>query len=212
MHPSWLRRKVVVLTSAAATTRAMKPSGIGRTSVFSPGQRLADVGQQGRPVFTGCLAAQNDPAAAPVDVTQLQSRYLDRAQPQARDVQGVDNQERRNFEPDRSVGGIAGGNLGLEQGAQPPLECPSSGLGDLQHLGRGWICANRDATYAVGLTVVRAGRCVCCERSLSLRPMNSARRADRRGIRIPATMVLEGLQSGSRRSRVPSPVGEVLRG
>jgi hypothetical protein len=68
---------MVVLTSAAATTRAKKPSGIDRTSVC----RLADVRRQRYSAFAGYLAAQNDPAAARVDVTQLQSRHLEPAQP-----------------------------------------------------------------------------------------------------------------------------------
>ena len=37
--------KMVLLTSAPAPTQADKPSGIGRTSAISPGQRQADVGQ-----------------------------------------------------------------------------------------------------------------------------------------------------------------------
>jgi hypothetical protein len=198
------------LTSAAATTRAKKPSGIGRTSAFSPGQRLADVGQQGRPVFTGCLAAQNDPAAAPVDVTQLQSRTSIERSPRRATSRVLITENAATLSRFAALEASRRRSRPRAGCAAPPRV---SSVGSWRPAAprAGWICANRDATYAVGLTVVRAGRCACCERSLSLRPMNSARRADRRGIRIPATMFLGGLQSGSRRIRVPGPGGEVIR-
>jgi hypothetical protein len=71
------------------------------------------------------------------------------------------------FEPSRGVGGRVSGDLGLEQSVQH-LGCPASGLGDLQHIVRGWVCANGD-TCAVRRTAVPAWRCGCCEHSLSLR-------------------------------------------
>jgi len=119
---------MVVLTSAAATIRAKKPSGIDRTSVC----RLAGVRRQRYSAFTGCLAAQNDPAAARVDVTQLQSSHLE-----SEAAQAVISASRR----------VRSTSSGVQRRLFATCSTPA----------REDMC-NRDATNVVGLTVVRAER------------------------------------------------------
>ena len=51
-------------------------------------------------------------------------------------VEGLDDRERRGLEPGAGVGGVAGGDLGLDQGAQQLLGCPPLGLGG-EHQLRG---------------------------------------------------------------------------
>ena len=50
-------------------------------------------------------------------------------------VEGLDQRERRGLEPGGGVGGVAGGDLGLDEGAQQLLRCPALGLGGAQQLG-----------------------------------------------------------------------------
>lgn len=47
-------------------------------------QRRANLCRQGHPVLARGFAVQNDPTGTPVDVIELQSSDLDRAQPEAR--------------------------------------------------------------------------------------------------------------------------------
>ena len=58
-------------------------------------------------------------------------------------VEGLDDRERRGLEPGAGVGGVPGGDLGLDQGAQQLLGCPPLGLrgaqqfrGEVTHRGQ----------------------------------------------------------------------------
>ena len=50
-------------------------------------------------------------------------------------VEGLGDRERGGLEPGAGVGGVAGGDLGLDQGAQELLGGPALGLGGEQQLG-----------------------------------------------------------------------------
>ena len=49
-------------------------------------------------------------------------------------VQGLGHRERGGLQPGAGVGGVAGADLGLDQGAQQFLGCPPLGLGGEQQL------------------------------------------------------------------------------
>ena len=64
-------------------------------------QRLADVGRQRQPVLTASLSTDDDLAAAPVNVVQLQRGHLDRAQAEP----GQQHQDRVVANADRPLAG-----------------------------------------------------------------------------------------------------------
>ncbi len=65
----------------------------------------------------------------------VQGRAGDRARCAVQLVEGLDHGERRCFHPGPGVGGVAGGDLGVDQGAQQFLGCPPLGLRGDQQLG-----------------------------------------------------------------------------
>ena len=65
----------------------------------------------------------------------VEGRLRDRGHGEVELVEGLGDRERRGLEPGAGVGGVAGGDLGLDEGAQQLFGRPALGLRGAQHLG-----------------------------------------------------------------------------